>query len=280
MNDKATEESGSFYAKAAKIRTASTSCCTGATPALASGYQEDVLSQAPDEAVSASFGCGDPIAFSDIEDGQTVLDLGCGAGLDLILAGEKVGATGQVIGIDASDEMLPLAKANVERAGMQDRVVLRLGAIEELPVEDRSVDRVVSNCVVNLSTDKPRVFREIHRVLKPGGAAVIADLVADHLPEWVSTHRDLYSACVAGAVSEATYVQLARDAGFDEIEVIARMTYDSAMVRGLIADALPVAVDDIADRLSMAPDDLLEMAGTDLAGCITSIKLRLKVAAS
>lgn len=279
MNNKATEESGNFYAKAAKARTGSTPCCSGATPALASGYQEDTLSQAPDEAVGASFGCGDPIAFSDIEEGQTVLDLGCGAGLDLILAGEKVGPTGQVIGVDASDEMLPLARANVERAGMQDRTAIRLGVIEDLPVADRSVDRVISNCVVNLSTDKPRVFQEIRRVLKPAGAAVIVDLVADHLPEWVSAHRDLYSACVAGAVSEATYVQLAREAGFDEVEVIARMTYDEAMVRGLISEALPIAVDDIAEQLSMTSEALLEMAGTDLAGCITSIKLRLKVAA-
>ena len=277
MNNKATEDAGNFYAKAAQARTGPGSSCSPATPALASGYRQETLSQAPEEAVSASFGCGDPIAFSDLQPGQTVLDLGCGAGLDLILAGEKVGPGGRVIGIDASEDMLPIASANIDRAGMQDRIDLRLGIIEDLPVENQSVDRVISNCVVNLSTDKPRVFREIHRVLKPGGSAVIADLVADRLPDWVTTHRDLYSACVAGAVSEETYVLLAKQAGFSEVSVIARMTYDESMIRGLITEALPIAVDDIANRLSMTRDDLLDMAATDLAACISSIKLRLRV---
>jgi SAM-dependent methyltransferase len=225
--------------------------------------------------VSASFGCGDPIAFAEIELGQTVLDLGCGAGLDLIMAGEKVGAEGKVVGVDASDDMLALARANVDRVGLLDRVDLRLGAIENLPVEDHSVDRVISNCVVNLSTDKPRVFREVRRVLKPGGSAVIADLVADRLPEWVTAHRDLYSACVAGAVSEETYLQLARAAGFREVQVVARMDYDGAMIRGLISEALPVAVADIARQLSITQEALLDMAAADLAGCVSSIKLRL-----
>ena len=280
MKKRATEDAGKFYADAAKARAGRASCSTGATSAgattaLASGYQQEALSQAPEEAVSASFGCGDPIAFADIEPGQTVLDLGCGAGLDLILAAEKVGAQGAVIGVDASDDMLLLARANVERAGMLDRVDLRLGAIEALPVEDQAVDRVISNCVVNLSTDKPRVFREIRRVLRRGGSAVIADLVADHLPEWVTAHRDLYSACVAGAVSEENYLALARAAGFTEVRVIARMDYDGAMIRGLIAEALPVAVGEIAEQLSMTQEQLLDMAAADLAGCVSSIKLRL-----
>ena len=280
MKNRATEDAGKFYADAAKARAGRASCCAGPTSAgaataLASGYRQEALSQAPEEAVSASFGCGDPIAFADIEPGQTVLDLGCGAGLDLILAAEKVGAEGKVIGVDASDEMLPLARANVERAGMLERVDLRLGAIEDLPVEDHSVDRVISNCVVNLSTDKPSVFREIRRVLRPGGSAVIADLVADNLPEWVTAHRDLYSACVAGAVSEKNYLELAREAGFNDVCVIARLNYDAAMIRGLIAEALPVAVDEIARQLSMNQEELLDMAAADLAGCVSSIKLRL-----
>ena len=174
MKDDVTTSSGQFYAKAEND--------AGAATALKTGYQQATLSEAPGEAVSASFGCGDPIAFADIQPGHTVLDLGCGAGLDLILAAQRVGPAGNVIGVDASEDMLRLAQANLERAGVLERVELRPGVIEALPVEDRAVDRVISNCVVNLSPEKPRVFREIHRVLKPGGSAVIADLVADDMP--------------------------------------------------------------------------------------------------
>jgi arsenite methyltransferase len=277
MKDVATE-SGRFYAKAAKARTGSTGCCGPATPALAAGYEQQGLDQAPQEAVEASFGCGDPVAFADVQPGQTVLDLGCGAGLDLILAAEKVGPTGRVVGVDASDEMLPLAEANVERAGLNDRVELRQGLIEALPVEDQSVDWVISNCVVNLSTDKPAVFREIRRVLKPGGCAVISDIVADHLPDWVKDHSDLYSACVSGAVSEERYLDLAGEAGL-EGQVMARMTYDESMVRGLIRDALPIDIDEIARRLNVSSDDLLDMASRDLAGSLSSVRFSFSTAA-
>lgn len=275
MKQNTTEEAGAFYAEAAKRRRPSPGCC-GPTPdvALAAGYDARTLSSAPEEAVTASFGCGDPVSFSRIQPGQSVLDLGCGAGLDLIFAAEKTGPDGHVIGIDASSDMLALATANVERAGFSDRVELRQGVIEDLPVEDKSIDWVVSNCVVNLSPDKPEVFREIHRVLKPGGSAIIADLVADDLPDWVTTHSDLYSACISGAVSEQTYLKLAGETGLTAHGVLARMKYDEAMVRHLVADALPVSLEEIAAQLSMPSEALLDMAGKDLADRITSIKVQ------
>ena len=268
----ATTESGLFYAKAAKERTQRSSTCCSASPAMAAGYEQESLDQVPREAVESSFGCGDPVAFASVQPGQTVLDLGCGAGLDLILAAEKVGSTGMVIGVDASEEMLALAESNAERAGISDCVDLRPGQIEELPVDDRSVDWVISNCVVNLSTDKSKVFQEIRRVLKPGASAMISDLVAEDLPEWVNAHSDLYSACVSGAVSERRYLELAGEAGFTDSSVMARMHYDASLVRGLLSEALPVDIDAVAQRLGMNREDLLAMAASDLAGRITSVR--------
>ncbi|MEM1139580.1 MAG: methyltransferase domain-containing protein [Pseudomonadota bacterium] len=276
MTQNVTEEAGTFYAEAAKNRSdASSYCAPTPDTALAAGYDATTLSSVPEEAVSASFGCGDPVSFSKIEPGQTILDLGCGAGLDLVIAAEKTGPEGRVIGVDASADMLGLAKANAERAGYADRIDLRQGVIENLPVEDESIDWVISNCVVNLSPDKHQVFREIHRVLKPGGRAIIADLVADDLPDWVTTHKDLYSACVSGAVSEQTYVALAQAAGLVTPEVIARMHYDEAMVRHLISCALPLSLDEIAAELSLSTEALMDRAGKDLAARITSVKVQV-----
>ena len=274
MIDKKTAMTGTFYAKAAKQRLEKTSCCSNPTTTLASGYKTTALNAAPEQAVSASFGCGDPVSFSEILPGQTVLDLGCGAGLDLAIAGEKVGTLGHVIGLDASEEMLALAKKNIEQAGLLDRTELRHGTIENLPIADASVDWIISNCVVNLSPDKSKVFSEIYRVLKPGGSAVIADLVADDLPDWVSLHNDLYSSCVSGAVSENTYIDLVSEAGLTAPRILARMNYDKNMLQGLLTDCLPIDIDAIASQLSLTRDDLLDLAVRDLAKKITSIKLR------
>jgi len=274
MPNDATRRAAGFYADAAKARALATGGSpAAASPALAPDYREEALASAPGEAVSASFGCGDPLAFSHVKPGQAVLDLGCGAGLDLIIAGEKVGAGGRVIGVDASEEMLALASTNISQASLSERIELREGVIEALPIADSSIDWVISNCVVNLSPDKPQVFREIRRVLKPGGAAMIADLVAEDLPEWARAHNDLYSACISGAVSESAYLQLAQESGLRQARIVNRMRYDESMVRGLIADALPIAVDEIAACLGMTRTTLLDMAGRDLSGRISSIKL-------
>lgn len=269
-------EAADFYARAAQARTGGSCCPTAAAPttALAASYDPDALASLPGEAVAASFGCGDPLAFANVAEGDTVLDLGCGAGIDLLLAAEKVGATGRVIGVDVSEDMLARAKANIDRAGVADCVSVRQGVIENLPVDDASADWIISNCVVNLSPDKPKVFSEIVRTLKPGGRILIADLVADDLPDWVHAHADLYSACVSGAISERRYIDIAEAAGLVNVDIIARMTYDESLVEGLLTSSLPLALDEIAAALKMERSALVAMAARDLAGRITSIKLR------
>lgn len=277
MESREARQAAEFYEKAAGHRTSlAARCCGPARPALATDYDTVVLGELPPDAVAASFGCGDPVAFAHMKPGQTVLDLGCGAGLDLLIAAEKVGVEGRVIGVDVSAEMLKRAKTNAERAGLADRIELREGQIEHLPVDDASIDWIISNCVVNLSPDKAKVFQEIHRVLKPGGKALIADLVADDLPEWVMTHADLYSACVSGAVSENAYIGLAEAAGLSQAWVVDRLVYDAPMVRGLIEDALPIAIDAIVARLGVDRAAFLEMAGAQLAGRLSSIKLHVE----
>ena len=230
------------------------------------------LETLPEGVVATSFGCGDPMAFAGVEPGQTVLDLGCGAGLDLILAAQKTGSEGRVIGVDASPEMLQRAEQNVAKAGL-DNVELRQGVIEELPVESASVDWVISNCVINLSMEKPKTFSEIARVLKPGGAMLISDLVSEPLPAWLHEHRDLYSACVTGAVSEEDYLGHAAAAGLTDLKIVDALAFEEAATRRLIADELPVAVGDLAARLGMERSALLDLAAKELAGKVKSIKL-------
>ncbi len=202
--------------------------------ARVAGYGTTELGGLPDDAVVNSFGCGNPLAFSGVEPGQTVLDLGAGAGIDVILAAQRVGPTGQVIGVDMTDAMIARATDNIRAAGL-DNAEIRQGIIEELPLEDGTVDWVISNCVINLSPEKPRVFAEIARVLAPGGQISISDIVVQELPTWARESQALYGACVAGAISEADYLQGLRDAGLIDVEVTERMVYDASQVRGFLS---------------------------------------------
>jgi SAM-dependent methyltransferase len=222
------------YAKAV-TRPAPGGCCggqadeqKGAVVKLA-GYTSEELGALPTEAVVNAFGCGNPVAFGEIQPGEVVLDLGSGAGIDLLLAAKKVGPRGRVIGVDMTDEMIAKAMANVRLAGL-DNVEVRRGIIEELPVEDSSVDWVISNCVINLSPDKPRVFAEIARVLRPGGRMLVSDIVVEDLPEWMRQSAELYSSCVAGAISEEDYLAGLRAVGLEEVEVRHRLVYDAAQL--------------------------------------------------
>ena len=169
--------------------------------------------------------CGDPVAFSQIIPGDVVLDLGSGAGKDVFLAAQKVGASGRVIGVDMTPEMLALARRNAEKfsqATGMNNVEFREGQIEALPAEDGSVDIVISNCVINLSPDKPQVFREAYRVLKPGGRLVVSDIVLDKpLPKHLKDDANLYTACIAGAWQRKEYLRAIRDAGFKGIKILA-----------------------------------------------------------
>jgi arsenite methyltransferase len=201
-------------------------------------YTAADVAAVPSTAVTASFGCGNPLAFRTVQPGQTVLDLGCGAGFDLLLAAERVGPSGRVIGIDMTPAMVAKAQAHAAQAGYAT-IEVRQGVIEALPVPSASVDWVISNCVVNLSPEKDRVFQEITRVLKPGGQISIDDIVVERLPWIARRSAPLYAACVGGAVSEAQYLTGLRQAGLVNVAVRDRLVYEPSQIVGIIADLLP-----------------------------------------
>ncbi len=220
-------------------------CSCGCTPTLqkgvavkTAGYNADEISALPEDAVVNSFGCGNPLAFSNVKEGQTVLDLGSGAGIDLLIAARKVGPSGRVIGVDMTDDMISRARSNIAAAGYEN-IEVRKGIIENLPVEDASVDWVISNCVINLSPEKNKVFSEIARVLKPGGQISISDIVVDDLPEWVRESAVLYGACVAGAISEKEYIGGLIAAGLQSVEVTDRFVYGGDQLEALIESEIP-----------------------------------------
>jgi len=188
------------------------------------GYTSDQAAAIP-EGADLGLGCGNPLAYAAVRPGETVLDLGSGAGIDAFLASREVGDKGRVIGVDMTPAMLVRARANAAKVGAQN-VEFRLGEIEHLPVADGSVDVIISNCVINLSPDKPQVFREAMRVLKPGGRMLVSDLVLTKaLPESVRTSLEAYVGCVAGASMKADYLRLIREAGFKDVEVVREDSY-------------------------------------------------------
>jgi SAM-dependent methyltransferase len=226
------------YANAVSRPAQGGGCCGGGVPvqkgavvALA-GYSKSELAALPEAAVVNSFGCGNPLALAGLAEGEVVLDLGSGAGIDLFLAAKKVGAQGRVIGVDMTDAMIAKANENI-RKGKYTNVEVRKGIIEELPVESASVDWVISNCVINLSPEKPRVFREIARVLRPGGKMLVSDIVAMDLPAEIRRSSGLYSSCVGGAISEDEYLAGLRAVGLVDVEVRARLIYDADELEGI-----------------------------------------------
>lgn len=208
----------------------STCCDSGTTSALADvpsidvGFGASLYSSAehdelPAEAVLASLGCGNPMVVAELREGETVLDLGSGGGIDVLLSARRVGPTGFVYGVDMTDEMLGLAESNRAKAGATNVEFLK-GTIEDLPLPDNAVDVIISNCVINLSTDKPAVLAQMFRVLKPGGRIGISDVVAkDHLSPADRTERGSYVGCIAGALSRSEYLDGLAEAGFAEAEV-------------------------------------------------------------
>ncbi|MDP3940182.1 MAG: arsenite methyltransferase, partial [Deltaproteobacteria bacterium] len=197
-------------------------CCVTSSPemmARAAGYSDEQLGAAP-EGANLGLGCGNPLAYAKLQPGETVLDLGSGAGFDAFLAAPEVGESGRVIGVDMTDDMLALARKNAEKGGFKN-VEFRKGRIEELPLDDNSVDAIISNCVINLSPEKPKVFAEAYRVLKPGGRLLVSDIVlTERLPEVLVAHMGLYAACVAGAALREEYIDAITAAGFAEVKVL------------------------------------------------------------
>jgi len=278
-NDALREEVSRFYTRA--VNSVGGTCCGGGPDAVPkgfaarfAGYGDDVIGL-PADAVVNSFGCGNPLAFSEVQAGQTVIDLGSGAGIDLLIAARKVGPTGRVIGVDMTDEMIARARANVAEAGVTN-VEVRKGIIEELPVESGSVDWVISNCVINLSPDKARVFAEIARVLRPGGRMLVSDIVVDEVPAWVRENLALYASCVGGAVAEAEYLDLARGAGLSEVAVRERYPYDFAEVKGLIASEIPGASSGCGCGSGEPAGVDVEALATEVARKVWSVKVEAR----
>jgi ubiquinone/menaquinone biosynthesis C-methylase UbiE len=209
----------------AVIRGGKPGCCgssagvSGTDPITRDLYADTQTAGLPEEALKASFGCGNPTALAELKPGETVLDLGSGGGIDVLLSARRVGPTGKAYGLDMTDEMLELAEQNKAKAGATNVEFLR-GTIEAIPLPDQSVDVIISNCVINLSTDKDKVLREAFRVLRPGGRFAVSDLVLRReLPEALRSSLSLWTGCVAGALVESDYVAKLKASGFQGIVI-------------------------------------------------------------
>jgi SAM-dependent methyltransferase len=239
------------YAKTA-TGSPTSSCCGGncGDPITSNLYSASETDALPAEAVHASLGCGNPTAMIDLKAGETVLDLGSGGGIDVLLSAKRVGPTGKVYGLDMTDEMLALARANQRRAGATNVEFLK-GEIEAIPLSDACVDVIISNCVINLSADKDRVLREAFRVLKPGGRVAVSDVVVrGPIPDEMRRNVELWVGCVAGALDESAYRDKLTAAGFASVEIDPWRVYDVTDARaflsgvGIDADAIAPVVQD------------------------------------
>jgi SAM-dependent methyltransferase len=244
------------------------SCCAGATPDMTGqsiGYSREELKAAP-EGANLGLGCGNPTALASLREGETVLDLGSGAGFDCFLAARAVGPSGRVIGVDMTPEMLEKARGNA-RKGDYGNVEFRLGEIENLPAADNSVDAVISNCVINLSTAKDRVFAEAFRVLRPGGRVMISDLVLSRdLPEAVGRSIAAYAGCIAGAMRKDDYLRLVEKAGFREVRVVRENRYEFPL------DEADAYVRSVAGDFNVPVETLREAAGAVLSVSVFAVK--------
>lgn len=197
------------------------SCCCGSSNTNVSekvGYSKDDLSSIPSEA-NMGLGCGNPVAFISLKEGETVIDLGCGGGIDVFLAAKRVGSMGKVIGIDMTEDMIEKARVNALKSGFKN-VEFKLGEIEKLPLDSGIADCIISNCVINLSDDKQKVFNEAFRVLKIGGRLMVSDMVlAGDLPEDILKSPELHAGCIAGALQKEDYLNKIRKSGFKEVRV-------------------------------------------------------------
>jgi len=245
------------YGQAAlRVKSGGSSCCGASAaadgccdPITSNLYDPAQTGEIPPEAVLASLGCGNPTALAQLNAGETVLDLGSGGGIDVLLSARRVGPAGKAYGLDMTDEMLALARENQRKAGIRNVEFLK-GEIENIPLPDNSVDVVISNCVINLSADKDRVLREAFRVLKPGGRLAVSDVVTrGDVPAEVRQNMLLWVGCIAGALEDWRYAKKLAEAGFDDIDVEPTRIYDIADARaflsgqGIDVDAMAPAVE-------------------------------------
>ncbi|HVM74544.1 MAG TPA: arsenite methyltransferase [Candidatus Saccharimonadales bacterium] len=232
------------YGAAAKlVRQGKTACCgggaelSGCDPITRNLYDDSEKSELPADAVAASLGCGNPAALAQLQPGETVLDLGSGGGIDVLLSAKRVGPTGKAFGLDMTDEMLSLARENQKKAGAENVEFLK-GTIEEIPLPNDSVDVIISNCVINLSGDKDRVLREAFRVLKPNGRLAVSDvMIRGEVPAAVRKSMELWVGCIAGAMQEAEYRQELQAAGFEGVEVEPTRIYQLEEARDFLTAA-------------------------------------------
>jgi ubiquinone/menaquinone biosynthesis C-methylase UbiE len=243
------------YSEAARRVGAGSACC-GAAPAAAGCdpitsnlYDRSQTEALPETAVLASLGCGNPTALAELAPGETVLDLGSGGGIDVLLSARRVGSAGKVYGLDMTDEMLALARENQRKAGIENVEFLK-GEIERIPLPDNSVDVVISNCVINLSADKDRVLQEAFRVLKPGGRFAVSDVVTrGEVPARVRRHMLLWVGCIAGALEDREYRDKLAKAGFQSISIEATRIYDVEDAREFLT-AKGIDVDVLAPQVA------------------------------
>ncbi len=219
------------------------SCCGGAAaggscdPITSNLYEGEEASTLPESAVLASLGCGNPTALAELREGEIVLDLGSGGGIDVLLSARRVGPTGKAYGLDMTDAMLELARANQREAGVENVEFLK-GEIESIPLPDASVDVIISNCVINLSADKPTVLREAYRVLKPGGRFAVSDVVVrGEVPEAMRKSMELWVGCVAGALEELEFKRLLSGVGFEDVEIEATRVYRVEDARAFLEES-------------------------------------------
>lgn len=256
----------------AKIAKQESSCCGPAnlccgnpdmseTISRKIGYSEEEIKTAP-EGANLGLGCGNPLAHASLKEGETVLDLGSGAGFDCFLAAHRVGKTGRVIGIDMTQEMVQKARENASK-GNYENVEFKLGEIENIPVADSSVDIVISNCVINLSPDKGKVFKEAFRILKPGGRLMISDIVLlKELPDFIKNSIEAYVGCVSGAIMKDEYIKALEAAGFQEIKILDKTSLTSDSIEN------DPSIKTIIENLNISPEKLMEIASS-----VVSIKL-------
>ena len=248
------------YAELARSRgNQSSSCCgtayTAQDVSRKLGYTEEELGAIP-EGANLGLGCGNPVALASLKEGETVLDLGSGAGIDCFIAASKVGEGGRVIGVDMTSEMIERARENARKAEFEN-VEFRLGEIENLPAADNSVDAVISNCVINLATDKGKVFNEAFRVLKPGGRIMVSDIVLiEELPEAIKNSVEAYVGCIAGAMLKYAYLDCITTAGFQDVEVIS----ETSIPVDLVANDLNGQA--IIEELNLPREELEKIVGS------------------